>query len=253
MKKLTTLLVDDEPLAIKRLARLLETYEETIEIIGSAKNGLEAVEMIQELQPEVVFLDIQMPGLNGFEVLQKISEPKPKIIFATAYDQYAIKAFDENSLDYLLKPIQKERLHQSIEKLKSSTTKAADPKLISELISQLKPKKEIHSITVKQGEKLIFVPLKEVSYFEASGKYVILHTLEGQQHLINYTITSLNEKLDNAEFLQVSRGTLVNVRQIKMLEKYFNGKYKITLNDKKQSIVESGSTYGNALKELTEL
>lgn len=253
MKKLTTLLVDDEPLAIKRLARLLETYEETIEIIGSAKNGLEAVEIIQELQPEVVFLDIQMPGLNGFEVLQKISEPKPKIIFATAYDQYAIKAFDENSLDYLLKPIHKERLHQSIEKLKSSTTKVADPKLISELISQLKPKKEIHSITVKQGEKLIFVPLKEVSYFEASGKYVILHTLEGQQHLINYTITSLNDRLNNEEFLQVSRGNLVNVRQIKMLEKYFNGKYRITLNDKKQSIVESGSTYGNALKELTEL
>ncbi len=253
MKKLTTLLVDDEPLAIKRLARLLETYEETIEIIGSAKNGLEAVAMIQELQPEVVFLDIQMPGLNGFEVLQKISEPKPKIVFATAYDQYAIKAFDENSLDYLLKPIQKERLHQSIEKLKSSTTKVANPTLISELISQLKPKKEIHSITVKQGEKLIFVPLKEVSYFEASGKYVILHTLEGQQHLINYTITSLNDRLDNSEFLQVSRGNLVNVRQIKMLEKYFNGKYKITLNDKKQSIIESGSTYGNALKELTEL
>jgi two-component system LytT family response regulator len=125
--------------------------------------------------------------------------------------------------------------------------------LINELISQLKPKKEIHSITVKQGEKLIFIPLKEVSYFEASGKYVILHTLDGLQHLINYTITSLNDKLDNSVFLQVSRGTLVNVRQVKMLEKLFNGKYRITLNDKKQTEVESGSTYGSTLKELTEL
>lgn len=253
MKKLTTLLVDDEPLAIKRLHRMLQEHTEIIGVIGSAKNGLEAVEMIQELKPDVVFLDIQMPGLNGFEVLQQLTDPKPTVIFATAFDQYAIKAFDENSLDYLLKPIQKERLNQSIEKLKSSATKEANPSLINELISQLKPKKEIHSITVKQGEKLIFVPLKEVSYFEASGKYVILHTLEGQQHLINYTITSLNDRLNNEEFLQVSRGNLVNVRQIKMLEKFFNGKYKITLNDKKQSEIESGSTYGNALKELTEL
>ncbi|MFB0907420.1 MAG: two-component system LytT family response regulator [Spirosomataceae bacterium] len=253
MKKITILLIDDEPLALKRLARLLEDYTDTIEIIGSAENGLEAVGMIQKLQPEVIFLDIQMPGLNGFEVLQQLPDPKPKVIFATAYDQYAIKAFDENSLDYLLKPIQKERLQQSIEKLKSSSTKEANPSLISELISQLKPKKEIHSITVKQGGKLIFVPLKEVSYFEASGKYVVLHTLEGRQHLINYTITSLNDRLDDSEFLQISRGTLVNVRQIKMLEKFFNGKYRITLNDKKQTEIESGSTYGNALKELTEL
>lgn len=253
MKKLTTLLVDDEPLAIKRLSRMLEEYSDVIEVIGSAKNGLEAVEMIQELKPKVVFLDIQMPGLNGFEVLQKLTDPKPTVIFATAFDQYAIKAFDENSLDYLLKPIQKERLNQSIEKLKSSTTKETNPALINELISQLKPKKEIHSITVKQGEKLIFIPLKEISYFEASGKYVILHTLDGLQHLINYTITSLNDKLDNSVFLQVSRGTLVNVRQVKMLEKLFNGKYRITLNDKKQTEVESGSTYGSTLKELTEL
>jgi two-component system LytT family response regulator len=253
MKKLTTLLVDDEPLAVKRLSRMLEEYSDVIEVIGSAKNGLEAVEMIQELKPEVVFLDIQMPGLNGFEVLQKLADPRPTVIFATAFDQYAIKAFDENSLDYLLKPIQKERLNQSIEKLKSSTTKKTNPALINELISQLKPEKEIHSITVKQGEKLIFIPLKEVSYFEASGKYVILHTLDGQQHLINYTITSLNEKLNNTEFLQISRGIIVNVRQIKTLEKFFNGKYKVTLNDKKETVVESGTTYGNVLKALTEL
>jgi two-component system LytT family response regulator len=95
--------------------------------------------------------------------------------------------------------------------------------------------------------------LKEVSYFEASGKYVILHTLDGQQHLINYTITSLNEKLNNTEFLQISRGIIVNVRQIKTLEKFFNGKYKVTLNDKKETVVESGTTYGNVLKALTEL
>lgn len=253
MKKLKTLLVDDEPLAIKRLTRLLKEHTNIIEVIGTAANGLEAVEQIEKLQPDVVFLDIQMPRLNGFEVLQKISEPKPKIIFATAFDQYAIKAFDENSLDYLLKPIETERLAQTIEKLKSNTQKAVNPLLINELLNQLKPKKTTQAITVKQGDKILFISLKDIAYFEASGKYVLLHTLDGQQHLTNYTITSLNEKLDDSLFAQISRGVLINIQQIKMLEKFFNGKYKITLNDKKNTIVESGSTYGNVLKKLTEL
>jgi two-component system LytT family response regulator len=194
-----------------------------------------------------------MPGLNGFEVLQKLSDPKPSVIFATAYDQYALKAFDENSLDYLLKPVETERLAQTINKLKSDTNKEVNSLLINDLIAQLKPKKTIHSVTIKQGDKLLFIALKDIAYFEASGKYVLLHTLDGQQHLTNYTITTLSQKLDDSIFVQVSRSTLINVQQINMLEKFFNGKYKITLNDKKQTTVESGTTYGNVLKALTEL
>lgn len=251
MKKLRTILVDDEELAINRLKRLLSEFE-IIEIIGFAYDGIHAVELISAQKPDLIFLDIQMPGLNGFEVLERIKDPKPKVVFATAYDQYAIKAFEENSLDYLLKPIEKERLEKTIAKLEKSESVSPSEALLKSLMQQLEPKKEVHSITVKQGEKIIFIPLKEISHFQASGKYVVLHTLDGHQHLSNYTLTSIGEKLQEEDFIQVSRSNVVNVRQIKELEKFYNGKFKITMNDTKRSVIESGTSFGENLKGLME-
>lgn len=251
MKKYKTILIDDEELAINRLKRLLTKYE-TFEIIGTASNGIEAVKEINRLQPDIIFLDIQMPGLNGFQVLEAINEPKPKVIFATAFDQYAIKAFEENSLDYLLKPIEVNRLDKTVKKLSSSEMNTPNQIMLADLIKQLEPKKEIHAITVKQGEKILFVSLKDISHFQASGKYVVLHTLDGHQHLTNYTITSIGEKLQGEDFIQVSRSNVVNVRQIKELEKFYNGKFKITMNDAKKSVLESGTSFGENLKGLME-
>ncbi|SOE19791.1 two component transcriptional regulator, LytTR family [Spirosomataceae bacterium TFI 002] len=251
MKKLKTILVDDEELAINRLERLLKEFN-IIEIIGTASDGVAAVKIINELQPDLVFLDIQMPGLNGFEVLNLLTSPKPKVVFATAYDHYAIKAFEENSLDYLLKPIEKERLAKTIAKLESDEVSLPTQELLASLLNQLEPKKEIHSINVKHGDKIIFVSLKDISHFQASGKYVVLHTLDGEQYLTNYTITSIGEKLETSRFTQISRSCIVNVRQMKELEKFYNGKYKITMNDSKKTLLESGTSFGDNLKELME-
>lgn len=251
MKKLKTILVDDEELAISRLKRLLLQFE-MIDIVGTASDGIKAVELINKQKPELVFLDIQMPGLNGFEVLNKLNSPKPKVVFATAYDHYAIKAFEENSLDYLLKPIEKERLAKTIAKLETDEIKHPTQDLLASLINQLEPKKEIHSITVKQGDKVLFISLKDVSHFQASGKYVLLFTLTGEQYLTNYTITAINQKLESSTFTQISRSSVVNVRQIKELEKFYNGKFKITMNDCKKTILESGTSFGDNLKSLME-
>lgn len=252
MKALRTILIDDEPLAIKRLMRLLKPFDSLIDIIDTAENGLQAVEKINAHSPDLVFLDIQMPGLNGFQVLEALGENRPKVIFATAYDQYALKAFEENSIDYLLKPVEKERLKKTIDKLKASESNAISPELIQRLLGQLEPKKAMQSISVKQGEKIKIVSLKDVSYFQASGKYVVLHHENGEQFVINYTIKTLNEKLPKTEFVQVSRGSIINKSRISELERFFNGKYKITLNDSKNSQLESGTTFGDKMKAFLD-
>lgn len=248
-----TILIDDEPLAIGRLKRLLGKYTD-FEIIDEAKNGEEGLQKIELHQPDVIFLDIEMPILTGFEMLARL-EFMPLVVFATAYDQYAIRAFEENSIDYLLKPIEADRLEKTIEKLRklkcSSTNSSMNASLL-QLIEQFKPKKEIHSISVKSGEKILFIPLQEISFFEAQDKYVFLNTVDGKQYLTNYTITALEEKLPEG-FLRVSRSSIVNSLLIKELEKYFNGKYIIIMQDSKATKIETGSTYGENLKKLMEI
>jgi two-component system, LytTR family, response regulator len=248
-----TILIDDEPLAIARLKRLLGKYED-FEVIDEAKNGQEGFEKIELHQPDVIFLDIEMPILTGFEMLAQLSF-MPMVVFATAYDQYAIKAFEENSIDYLLKPIEADRLERTIEKLRklkpSSGNSAVNSSLLK-LIEQFKPKRDIHSISVKSGEKILFIPLQEISFFEAEDKYVFLNTTDGKQYLTNYTIAALEEKLPEG-FVRVSRSSIVNSLLIKELQKYFNGKYLVIMRDTKASKIETGSTYGDNLKRLMEI
>lgn len=248
-----TILIDDEPLAIGRLKRLLGKYED-FEIIDEAKDGQEGLEKIEIYQPDVVFLDIEMPVLTGFEMLARL-EFMPLVVFATAYDQYAIRAFEENSIDYLLKPIEADRLEKTVEKLrklKSSSANSSMNSSLLKLIEQFKPKKEVHSMAVKSGEKILFIPLHEISFFEAEEKYVFLNTTEGKQYLTNYTITALEEKLPE-NFVRVSRSSIVNSLIIKELQKYFSGKYLVIMRDTKNSKIETGSTYGDNLKKLMEI
>ncbi|GAA4403145.1 LytTR family DNA-binding domain-containing protein [Nibrella viscosa] len=249
---LRTLLIDDEPLAINRLRRLLKPYADTFEIVGNAANGAEGLKVVEELHPDLIFLDIEMPGLNGFEMLARLSY-MPLVVFATAFDEYAVRAFEENSIDYLLKPVEPERLEKTVERIRKSqqTPTAAMPDL-RHMLELLKPKKELHSISVRSGERILLITLTDISYFEAEGKYVLLNTVDSQQYLTNYTITALEEKLPDV-FVRVSRAVIVNTRCIKEIQRYMGGKYLIVLRDKKSAQIVTGTTFHDNLRELLEL
>jgi two-component system LytT family response regulator len=253
MEKFKTILIDDEPLAISRLKRLLGEYD-VIQVIAEAVNGREGLEKIEDLRPDLIFLDIEMPLMSGFEMLSKLSY-MPVVVFATAFDQYAIKAFEENSIDYLLKPVEKDRLKKTIEKLQQlklkDESKFSQTNLL-ELLGQLNPKKELHTITVKSGDKILFIPISDISYFQAEDKYVFLNTVDNKQYLSNYTLSNLEEKLPES-FVRISRSNIVNSLKIKELEKYFNGKFLVVLNDLKGTKLETGTSFHDNLKRLLEL
>jgi two-component system LytT family response regulator len=253
---LRTIIIDDEPLALSRLRRLLEKHKDTFLIVSEAKNGAEGLVQIDREQPDIIFLDIEMPLLNGFEMLAKVSK-MPLVVFSTAYDQYAIRAFEENSVDYLLKPVENERLVRTIEKIRklrmSAVNDGGNPyaENLLKLIEAMKPKKEIFSLSVKSGDRILLIPLTEITHFEAEEKYVFLNTLDGNKYLLNFTLTSLEEKLP-AHYLRISRAGIVNLHHIKEIQKHFNGKYMILMRDRKASQIASGSTYGDVIRHLLE-
>ena len=244
----TTILIDDEKLALSRLERLLKKYPETFEIIGAALNGKQGLEMVESLEPDLIFLDIEMPAMNGFEMLSKLKY-QPMVVFATAFEEYAIKAFEENSIDYLLKPIENSRLEKTIEKLQSHNI--SSPKLynhkIYDLLENLKPKKELSSITVKIGDRILLIRLEEITYFEAKDKYVYLYTIDGKKHLIDHSLSNLEEMLPT-KFIRVSRSLIVNTLHILEIQKYFNSKLVFLLKDTAQSKLISGTSYYSQLK-----
>ncbi|MBD2700538.1 LytTR family transcriptional regulator DNA-binding domain-containing protein [Spirosoma sp. BT702] len=256
---LRTLLIDDEPLAISRLKRLLGKHNDTFEVIGEASNGAEGLTLIEAEEPDVIFLDIEMPLLNGFEMLSKVTH-MPMVIFATAFNQYAIRAFEENSVDYLMKPIEAERLARTAQKIRSLAERNESAQTVSNpmtesvmrLLEQMQPKKEVYSISVKTGEKIILVPLSDIAFFEAEDKYVFLATVDGQKYLTSYTLTTLNEKLPDT-FVRVSRSVMVNRHKIGEVHRHFDGKFVLAMNDKKGTKLTTGSTYGEAVRQLMEL
>ncbi|GEL10586.1 DNA-binding response regulator [Flavobacterium glycines] len=244
----TTLIIDDELPARARLQKLLEHFPETFQVLDEAKNGVEAVEKINQLQPELIFLDIEMPGLNGFELLERL-EKIPIVIFCTAFDQYSLKAFETNSIDYLLKPLRLERLQQTVEKLgslKNNLSSNAIMSVLKEFYSQ-KEEKKMTSITVKKGEKLIFIKLDEITHFEADEKYVTVYTNK-ESHLIEQSLSQLEMRLPE-NFLRVHRSVIVNMNQVMEVQKYFNSRFVITLNNNRKTNITSGRSYNEAIKK----
>ncbi len=252
--KFRTLLIDDEPLALSRLERLLSKHPDDFEVIGLAKNGEEGRKLIEQLKPEVIFLDIEMPALNGFEMLAALSY-MPFVVFATAFEEYAIRAFEENSIDYLLKPIEPERLAMTVQKLrnfKSSASQNLNAQALIKLVEEMKPKKTLNNISVKVGDKILLIKTAEVAYLEAEDKYVNLHTLEGKKHLLDYSLTTLESKLSD-DFVRVSRSAIINSSHLLEIQKFFNAKYTLILNDQRHTKITSGSTYADKVKQLFEL
>jgi two-component system LytT family response regulator len=248
-----TLIADDEQPARDRLIKLLAQYSDKIELVGQAQNGIECLEMIDRLTPDLVFLDIQMPGFNGFEVLQQTSH-SPVVIFCTAYDEFALKAFETNSIDYIVKPIKAERIQKSIEKLDSLRHNSDKQDLLRIIDSYLKetPKKEITTIPVKLGDRMFFVRTLDISYFSAEEKYVTIHAKDGKTYLCDFPLKSLEDKLGE-KFLRIHRSLMVNVILIKEIDKHFSSRFVVKMDDAGQTKLISGRNYCEKVRMLMEI
>ena len=209
------LIVDDERLARKELMKLLEDHP-MIEVVGEAMNAEEATQMVNELNPDLLFLDIQMPGKTGFQLLEEL-DSVPLVVFTTAYDEFALKAFEVNALDYLLKPIQPERLSEAISKL------ADKERAKNAAIRGPEKKLGLHDqVFVKDGDRCWFVSLNNVRLFESDGNYIKVY-FDNNRPMIHKSLNALDEKLDERAFFRASRKHIVNLRMIEKVEPYFNG------------------------------
>jgi two-component system LytT family response regulator len=241
-----TLIIDDEQLARQRLFRLLKPYDQ-IDIIGEAVNGQDGLEKIEKLLPDLVFLDIEMPVFNGFEMLGKLKH-QPKVVFTTAYDQYAIKAFEEDSIDYLLKPVETDRLEKTIKRLEKTQYQPIPHLQLETIIKQLQLKKDIKTLTVKIGDKILLIKLDNIIFIEAEEKYVFLCTADGKKHLTDFTISSLEEKLPD-QFVRIHRSYIINSDHIKEIRKGFNGAFVFVMNNAENTRLSSSRANGEKLRE----
>ncbi len=232
--KIKTLIVDDEPLARDRVKRFLRD-EHDICIIGECGNGREAVAAIKEHKPDLVFLDIQMPEKNGFDVVKSLSDKNmPSVIFVTAYDQYALQAFDVHALDYLLKPFNRERLHKAVsharDQIETRRMGNLDERLASLIADLRTEKKYLERLVVKSVGRVFFLKVDEIDWIEAAGNYVKLHTGR-EAHMIRETMNGIEAKLDPEKFLRIHRSTVVHIDRIKELHPMFSGDYAVILRN----------------------
>jgi len=262
---LNTLIVDDEALARRGLKHRLQHVPD-INIIGEAKNGREALGMIRQHHPDLVFLDIQMPGLNGFDVLRElIPGEMPSIVFVTAYDEFAIKAFEANAVDYILKPIENERLKEALQRVRerqSARRAKKDRASLLSLVSQItgEPitsmeeisarnipalKKPVARLAIKDAGKTTWVQQEDIEWIDAAGDYMCIH-VAGQTHIMRKTMKELEEELDSDLLQRVHRSTIVNVKQVKEMQSHINGEYFLTL--KSGHTLKLSRTYKDKLK-----
>lgn len=232
-KCIRAIIVDDEPLARERLRELLQTDVE-INILRECINGEDAIEAIQELVPDLVFLDVEMPGKDGFAVLEALNpEQIPAVIFVTAYHQYAVRAFEFYALDYLLKPFDKERFEKALERAKAHIKNEKSENLTARILSALDEikNKPVHleRLVIKMNGHVFFVKTEEIDWLEAEGNYVRLHAGK-ESYLLRDTITALETQLDPRRFIRVHRSAIVNLDRIQELQPWFHGEYRIILS-----------------------
>jgi len=225
------LIVDDEPLACERIRRLLDE-EPGIEIAGECHDGKSAVEQIRRLAPDLVFLDVHMPEMNGFDVLRAL-ERVPPVIFVTAFDEFAVKAFEVHALDYLLKPFDRERFQKALARARRGDLAANLCGLIEQLNGR---KKHLDRLVVKTGGRVVFLTTEEIDYIEAAGNYVRLHAGE-QSHLYRETISNLETQLDPTKFARIHRSTIVNLSRVKELHPLFRGDFTVLLRDGRELVL----------------
>ena len=228
-EKLRTIIIDDEELA----RNLLQTYlkeNPDIEVVGQCENGFDGVKMINELQPDLVFLDIQMPKITGFEMLELL-EHKPEIIFTTAYDQFALKAFELNAVDYLLKPFAKDRLLSAIEKAVSRIQSDDSPAERIEKLTNYPHENYLDRVVVKDRHKINIITVDVIRYIESLDDYVLIYTTEGR-HMKQKTMKYFENNLDPKDFIRIHRSYIVQVKFIAEIQQYEKESYVVILKDK---------------------
>jgi two-component system LytT family response regulator len=229
-----TLIVDDEPLGRERIRSLLG-HDPDIEVVGECGDGRQAIAAIEDLQPDLLFLDVQMPEIDGFAVLEAIRpERMPSVVFVTAYDRYAVKAFEVHALDYLLKSFDRERFQAAVGRAKDRVRRAREGQVtdrIAGLLESLQERQKfLTRILVRSSARIIFLPVDELDWAEAADNYVRLHAGK-DAHLVRETLQAFARRLDPATFLRIHRSTLVNVNRIRELRPLFHGDYAVRLKD----------------------
>ncbi len=247
-------IADDEPLARQRLKSLLATQIISVEVVGEASDGDMCLEMIQQSVPDLVFLDIQMPGRTGMELLQELQNP-PWVIFVTAYEEYALQAFELSGIDYLVKPVSHERLQKSLEKLSLVTfpNHQTDElrnalKMVLSVSEQPKPV----AIPVKSGNRTYFIKITDIAFLKAEDKYVTLHTKEGKNHLLEQSLNYYEDRI-GSPFVRVKRDHLINRDLVEEITRYFSGSFILKMSDVDKTRIISGRSYSDAVKRLIEL
>ncbi|HEX8152678.1 MAG TPA: LytTR family DNA-binding domain-containing protein [Thermoanaerobaculia bacterium] len=233
------LIADDEPLARERIRELLAGRAD-VAIAGEARDGEEALRLVLELAPDLLFLDVQMPALDGFEMLAQLDAPPPTI-FVTAYDEYAVRAFEVNALDYLVKPFNRARFDAAFERARSRA-----PEQFRAAVDGL-PKPRLTRFVVRTPEQIYFVKPADVRWLDSAGNYVRLHTANGE-HLVRGSIREMEERLDPDVFVRVHRSTIVQLDAIEKLEPWFHGEFVITLVDGTR--ITSSRSYSSRLRDL---
>jgi two-component system response regulator LytT len=260
---LTALIIDDEPLARQELRYLLDSMG-GVEVLADGTNGIEAVELIRQHKPEVVFLDVQMPGLDGFAVLKKLIEkkiPLPQIVFATAYDQYAVRAFEVNAADYLLKPFDRKRVKQTVDKAAARLAAAPESHSDAKLDALLRlveerahsPKVSLGKIVVRAQSRLLLVDQGEICFASIDDGAIQVTTaaIEGQSNC--RTLEELMEQLNPETFWRAHRSFVVNLQHIREVVPWFNSSYQLRMDDRKQTEIPVSRSQTKRLRELFNL
>jgi len=251
LKLIKTLVVDDEPIARRSVCRQLEG-EADIDIIGVCGSGREALSIIQKQKPDLVFLDIHMPELDGFELLENVKlDEWPTIIFVTAYERYALRAFDIHVLDYLLKPFDRERFQKALNRarrqIRDSGVDQTNSRVLALIESLKRQQNYLERFAINSGGRTLFLNAQEIEWVEAADNYVLLH-VGRKEHLLHETMGSIETKLDPRSFLRIHRSKIVNLGRVKELQPMFHGNYVVTMSD--GSRLTSGRSYRAKLQIL---
>ena len=249
MGAIRTVVVDDEKLARDRLVGFLAGLDD-VSLLGQAADGVEALRLIEEERPDLVFLDVRMHGMDGFEVLKALRRPSPHVVFATAYDDYAIRAFEVQAIDYLLKPFARARVEEAVGRVRSRLATAHPGPDLESVLRRLEEQQQkvyVTQIPVHSGKRILILPVSDVLWFAIEYRLVYAHTNE-RAFMTNYTLRELEERLDPALFFRAHKSSLVNLRHVREIVPWFGGRYKLVMRNQAGSEVALSRTQARALR-----